>query len=203
MVHRHDVDRFNRMAPTYDRHWLQRIVFEPVQRTVLELAQETVANPSAILDVGCGTGRLLRIAASRFPRANLVGIDAAAEMVKQAQASIPDASKIRFQQAVAENLPFQDHQFDLVFSTLTFHHWTDQAKGLSEVGRVLAPGGRWLLADVMPTGLLKALFRVLGIHHFPEQSQFEQALRQSDLRPVAQRRVPGLGGQLNVVAIGR
>jgi ubiquinone/menaquinone biosynthesis C-methylase UbiE len=191
------------MAPTYDRHWLQRIVFEPVQRTVLELAQETVANPSAILDVGCGTGRLLRIAASRFPRANLVGIDAAAEMVKQAQASIPDASKIRFQQAVAENLPFQDHQFDLVFSTLTFHHWRDQAKGISEVGRVLAPGGRWLLADVMPTGLLKALFRVLGIHHFPEQSQFEQALRQLDLRLVAQRRVRGLGGQLNVVAIGR
>jgi trans-aconitate methyltransferase len=77
MAHGHDVDRFNRWADSYDRHWMQRIIFAPTQRTVLQLAAEQVARPGAILDVGCGTGKLLRAAEGRFPGATLVGVDAA------------------------------------------------------------------------------------------------------------------------------
>jgi hypothetical protein len=53
VAHGHDVERFNRWAGDYDRHWMQRVVFEPIQRTVLKLAAEQVPNPGAILDVGC------------------------------------------------------------------------------------------------------------------------------------------------------
>src|SRR5713226_7448543 len=104
MAHGHDVDRFNRWATTYDRHWMQRIIFDPIQRTVLEVAAEQVG-PAAILDVGCGTGKLLKSARARFPGARLVGVDAATEMVKFAQSSTPDGS-IEFRQATAEDLPF-------------------------------------------------------------------------------------------------
>jgi ubiquinone/menaquinone biosynthesis C-methylase UbiE len=121
MSHGHDVDRFNRWASTYDRHRMQRIIFDPIQRTVLQLAAEQVGQPSAILDVGCGTGRLLRSAGARFRGAKLVGIDAAIEMVKQAQSSTPNGA-IQFQQATAEELPFPNASLDLVFSTMTFHH---------------------------------------------------------------------------------
>jgi ubiquinone/menaquinone biosynthesis C-methylase UbiE len=121
MSHGHDVDRFNRWASTYDRHRMQRIIFDPIQRTVLQLAAEQVGQPSAILDVGCGTGRLLRSAGARSRGAKLVGIDAAIEMVKQAQSSTPNGA-IQFQQATAEELPFPNASLDLVFSTMTFHH---------------------------------------------------------------------------------
>lgn len=191
------------MAETYDRHWLQRFVFEPVQRTVLDLAAASVPRPAAILDVGCGTGRLLRQAEQRFPNARLIGVDAATEMVKKAQASVPDGSDVRFEEAVAENLPFPDAQFDLVFSTLTFHHWQDQAIGISEVARVLTPGGRWLVADVMPTGAVGAVLRLFRMHQFPEARRFEAMLSKAGLKRAGERRVPGLGGQLNVVAAGR
>lgn len=201
MNYSHDVDRFNHMAKTYDRHWMQRMIFEPVQRTVLTLAAQEVAQPTAILDVGCGTGRLLKLAETRFPGARLIGLDAASEMVKQAEAARPAGSAIRFQQGTAEELPFPNTQFDLVFSTLTFHHWADQSKGMAEVARVLAPGGRWLLADFMATGFMKYVRRLLRMHQFPERSQLETKLEQVGLAAVAARKVPGLRGQITVMAI--
>src|SRR5712692_2210137 len=124
MAHRHDVDRFNRWASSYDRHWMQRIIFNPIQRAVLQLAADQIG-PAAILDVGCGTGRLLKSAATRFPGATLVGVDAAIEMVRYAQSS-PPICTIQFQQATPEELPFPNASFDLVFSTMTFHHWQNQ-----------------------------------------------------------------------------
>jgi ubiquinone/menaquinone biosynthesis C-methylase UbiE len=163
MAHSHDVDRFNRWATSYDSHWMQRAIFAPIQRTVLQLAAEQVGQPGAILDIGCGTGRLLRAAETTFPGAKLVGIDAAIEMVKHAQASNPTGT-IEFRLATAEELPFPDAHFDLMFSTMTFHHWQDQSRGVAEVARVMTSSGRWLLA-------------------------------------VAERRVPGLGGQVAVIAI--
>lgn len=203
MRHGHDGHRFDQWAKTYDRHWLQRLVFEPVQRTVLDLAQNSVAQPAAILDVGCGTGRLLRSAEQRFRTATLTGVDAAAGMVAQAQASIPNGSRINVQQAVAEQLPFPDAHFDLVFSTLTFHHWQDQDKGVREVARVLTPRGRWVVADLMPIGLIGFVLRLFRMHQFPERARFEAMLSNTGLILIGDRRVSGLGGQLNAVLVGR
>jgi ubiquinone/menaquinone biosynthesis C-methylase UbiE len=194
MAHRHDIDRFNRWAGDYDRHWMQRAVFEPVQRTVLKLAAEQVPQPGAILDVGCGTGKLLGLAEGRFPGATLAGVDAAIEMVRQAQASNPSSS-IRFQQAVAEELPFPDASFDLVFSTMTFHHWQDQGRGIAEIARVLRPRGRWLLAEFVATGFVGFMRRVLRLHQFPERNKLRRDLLGAGLEIATEERVQGLGGQ--------
>jgi ubiquinone/menaquinone biosynthesis C-methylase UbiE len=200
MIHGHDVDRFNRWATTYDRHWMQRLILDPIQRTVLQQAAEQVERPGAILDVGCGTGRLLKSARARFPGAKLVGVDAAIEMVKQARRSDPSGT-IQFQQATAEHLPFPVASFDLVFSTMTFHHWQDQAQGAAEVARVLTPGGRWLVAEFVATGLMKPVRRLLRLHQFPDLSHLQGTLRDSGLKIVREQRVPGLGGQVAVMAI--
>ena len=202
MARHRDIDRFNRWASTYDRHWMQRLIFGRVQEMTLQLAALEVARPTAILDVGCGTGRLLRSAAVRFPGARLVGVDAAIEMVKQAEASIPAGTAIEFQQATAEQLPFPNAQFDLVFSTVTFHHWRDQRKGIAEVARVLAPGGRWLLADFIAAGLMRYVRRLLRLRQFPERGDVDGMLAAVGLGVVGERRVPGLGGQVTVLAIG-
>ncbi|MGH7765544.1 MAG: class I SAM-dependent methyltransferase, partial [Candidatus Dormibacteraceae bacterium] len=117
-----DVERFSEWAPAYDRHHLQRRVFEPVQRMVLDLAAVEVPQPQAILDIGCGTGRLLRTCEQRFASARLEGVDAAEGMIEQARSSA-SGSSIGFQLGTAEHLPFGDAEFDIVFSTMTFHHW--------------------------------------------------------------------------------
>lgn len=200
MTHSHDVDRFNRWAGTYDRHWMQRIVFDPIQRAVLQLAEEEIGRPGTILDVGCGTGKLLRSARERFPGAKLVGVDAAIEMVKQAQSSTPDGA-IQFQQATAEELPFPNGSFDLVFSTMTFHHWQNQARGAAEVARVLTPDGRWLLAEFVPLGFMKRVRSLLRLYQFPDQARLQDVLGNAGLKIVKDQRVSGLRGQIALMAI--
>ncbi|HET7421876.1 MAG TPA: methyltransferase domain-containing protein [Candidatus Dormibacteraeota bacterium] len=200
---RSDVDRFERWSGTYERHYLQRLVFEPVQEAVLDLAAAEMPKPIAILDVGCGTGRLLRSAERRFPGATLEGVDAARGMIKQAQAVLPAGSRIRFQVAPAEKLPFANGQFDLAFSTMTFHHWDDQRGAVAEVARVLKPGGRWLLADFVVDGFMRYVRRALRLRQFPERAQLEAMLRPYGLAVLAERKVRGLRGQVPVLAIGR
>jgi ubiquinone/menaquinone biosynthesis C-methylase UbiE len=196
-----DIERFNRWAPTYDRHRLHQLFFEPMQKTVLELAACQVPMPAAILDIGSGTGRLLQAAEKQYPGAALVGVDAAVEMVKQAQSSLPAGSRIEFRVGTAEQLPFPDAQFDLVFSTMTFHHWADQAKGITEVRRVLRPGGRWLLADFIATGPMRFFFLLTRPKRFHERSQIEALVAPAGMRVLAQARVPRLWGQISALAI--
>jgi len=58
---------------------------------------------------------------------------------------------------VAEHLPFPDAAFDLVVSTTSFDHWEDQRAGLRECARVLATGGRFVLADQFSAWLAPSL----------------------------------------------
>ncbi len=104
--------------------------------------------PRRVLDVGCGTGYLLRRLARLCPDTQeLVGVDPAPAMVQVAVAGGND-KRIRFQAGVvAEHLPFPDTTFDLVVSTTSFDHWSDQGAGVTECARVLTRGGRLVLVD--------------------------------------------------------
>jgi ubiquinone/menaquinone biosynthesis C-methylase UbiE len=140
------------------------------------------------------------LAQRRFPGAQLAGVDAAIEMVRQAQAS--DATgNIRFQQAMAEELPFPDDSFDLVFSTMTFHHWHDQGRGIAEIARVLTPRGQWLLAEFVASGFVGFIRRVVRLHQFPERTKLRRDLLAAGLEIVAEEKVQGLRGQVAVMAI--
>jgi len=201
-MHR-DVERFDRWAESYDTHHLQRLVFEPVQKALLEEAVAVRPDAKAILDVGCGTGRLLRSAATVFPSARLEGVDAAPAMVKQASALAPAGVAINFRVAVAERLPFAAGEFDLVFSTMTFHHWESQSTGIGEIARVLGPGGRWLLADFVARGLMRFVRTVFRLRRFPARRGLEAMLAQKGMAVVGERSVPGLGGQVPILVIGK
>ena len=141
-----DVKRFDRWAATYDQSVMQRLYFVPVHSKMLDLlVQEGLDDPpSCIIDVGCGTGRLLRAASARWPEVQLFGVDPAEHMVSEAKRLNTNAI---FKLASAESLPFPDQTADIVLSSLSFHHWADQKQGLQEIVRVLRPGGLFCLAD--------------------------------------------------------
>ena len=141
-----DVAAFAERADGYEEGWRGRLHHEISDRT-LELALAQVPAPHRVLDVGSGTGYLLRHLAARAPDAvELVGVDAAAPMVRVAQQVTADP-RIRFQPGTAERLPGPDGAFDLVVSTTSFDHWANQEAGLRECARVTAPGGRLVLVD--------------------------------------------------------
>ena len=141
-----DVAAFAERADGYEEGWRGRLHHEISDRTA-ELALAQVPAPHRVLDVGSGTGYLLRQLAARAPDAvELVGVDAAAPMVRVAQEATADP-RVRFRPGTAERLPGPDGAFDLVVSTTSFDHWADQQAGLRECARVLAPGGRLVLVD--------------------------------------------------------
>ena len=81
-----DVARFDAWAPAYEASALQEVFYARLHRKVLKLASAAGPTPGRIVDVGCGTGRLLRTAAAEFPDAHLIGVDISAGMLAQAQA---------------------------------------------------------------------------------------------------------------------
>ena len=179
-----DVGRFGRWASTYDENWLQPRFFEPVQQATLDRAALLAPNPRRVLDVGCGTGALLRKVAKRFPRADLSGVDPAPGMVEAAGKAWRGDRPARFVQAAAEHLPFEGGEFELVTSTVSFHHWQDQQAGLNEIGRVLAPGGSVVLADIFAVSWLQVWFAVFGMRdRFHNTAEIERMLRSAGLTP--------------------
>lgn len=146
----HDVELFDRWGSTYERSWMQQRLFDPVHAAVLRQA-ESRFKPASVLDIGCGSGRLLRKVHDSWPEAHLSGVDPAQGMLSVARQLTPEA---RFSMGSAEALPLENASVDLALSTISFHHWQDQAAGLREVARVLQPGGCFLLADfTLPTWL--------------------------------------------------
>jgi ubiquinone/menaquinone biosynthesis C-methylase UbiE len=162
--HHRDVAAFEARATTYEDGWRGRMHRDIADRTGTLAASN--GGSARVLDVGCGTGLVLRAVAARLPGAEvLTGVDAAPAMIEVARAAgdSGDGSRLSFEQGMAEQLPFPDGSFDLVVSAVSFHHWHDQAAGLAECHRVLAPGGRLVLTDLLWLGLVPALFR--GRHH--------------------------------------
>jgi ubiquinone/menaquinone biosynthesis C-methylase UbiE len=156
-----DLAAFNDRAPEYDRGWRGRLHHEIADRTA-NLAVATSPSPSHVLDVGCGTGYLLRTLASRYPDAQqLCGIDAAPQMIATASDTTASAfardDRLTFTVGAAEELGYPDDTFDLIVSTTSFDHWADQQAGLVECARVLRPGGQLVLVDQFSRWLLPTL----------------------------------------------
>ena len=148
-----DVQEFNRRSLTCEDSWEQWFFFDRLHKAVLDLVGNQ-ANPKNIVDVGCGTGRLLRKAKERWPEAQLIGVDPAEGMVERARSMMPSAT---FYVSMAESLPLPDASVDLAFSTMSYHHWGDHVEGVCEMARVLRPKGRLFLADIWPPmGLAKS-----------------------------------------------
>lgn len=151
----HDVGRFDARADTYDKPALQGF-FGAVHRATLSFA--TPDAPGSVLDVGAGTGELLALVHARFPDAALSGVDPAARMLARAREK-PFPAELSI--GTAEALPFPAEHFDLVLSTMSFHHWADPARGLAEIHRVLTPGGTAVVAEHFTRGWLRVAARLL------------------------------------------
>jgi ubiquinone/menaquinone biosynthesis C-methylase UbiE len=104
-----------------------------------------------VLEEGCGPGRLSILLARRHGL-DVTGLDLDPAMVERARANAARSAEEHgrepsFLVGDLASLAFPDRSFDLVVSTLSMHHWADPMAGLSEIGRVLRPGGLALVWD--------------------------------------------------------
>jgi arsenite methyltransferase len=134
-----------------------------------------------ILDLGCGRGLLLIEVAKRIPKGKAVGADIwdqnleymnTPEMVLNNARIEGVSAQVEIVTADAQALQFADNSFEVVMTSLMMHHVPNKTKALSEMARVLKPGGTIVIADVMSKQYTPAL-RSLGI----EQVDMQKAAR--------------------------
>ena len=110
------------------------------EEQILPLAAEWLRDSNIVLDVGCGEGQVARLA-SRHGATRVIGTDPTWAQVRLAVQRGGGPGYVR---CGATPLPFADRTFDTVVACLVFEHIEEVDEAISEVARVLQPGGRFL-----------------------------------------------------------
>jgi len=185
-----DRERFDAWSSTYEQSFTWRHFFEPVHRRVMAEIGDVAGRD--ILDLGCGTGDLLR----RFAAAGagrLAGIDPSEGMLAVARELSSAQADIDFLCAPAESLPFGEGEFDIVTSCIAFHHFPEPREALAEAARVLRPSGRLYICDMCSEGLAGKLMLAYGRAKAADDHYFTRAsltglLRDASFEPGTARK---------------
>ena len=135
---------FDSWAPFYD-YLFTTIFYQAIHKRLLEYV-ELQANP-LVLDLGCGTGRLLQRLAAKFTDLRGIGLDLSTEMLRQARRKNQYRERVIFKQGNANHLPFANNQFQAVYNTISFLHYPNPEQVLQEISRVLSQRGYFYLVD--------------------------------------------------------
>jgi ArsR family transcriptional regulator len=99
-------------------------------------------------DLGCGTGQ---VAAALAPFvARVIAVDRSGDMLQAARRRLRETANVEVRRGELEALPISDRELDAATLLLVLHHLPDPAAALSETARVLRPGGRLVIADMLP-----------------------------------------------------
>ena len=148
-------------------------------RRILEAAR--ITSEDRVLDFGCGIGNILIALAGRMPfRQPLIGTDIAPALIAIGKKEVARAglsSHIDLKVAPATRLPFEDDRFDVVLTSHVIKHLDDVAlaTAFSEVARVLAPGGRFLLWEFQKSHLSAPLFWSAAVSGLPPPFKLRSA----------------------------
>ena len=121
-----------------------------------------------VLDIGCGTGNLTVLAAKRYPKAAVVGLDPDPAVLDRARKKAARKKvTASFDQGFAEELPYPDASFDVVVCSLALHHVVQEQRipVLREVARVLRPGGSFQLLEMAKDDSARPVNRM--VHRSP------------------------------------
>ncbi|MEI6428384.1 MAG: class I SAM-dependent methyltransferase [Pseudanabaena sp. ELA607] len=144
-------EEYNYLANIYDQRWSFYIaktvakLMDQIQGLQVDYRHDQSAK---ILDLGCGTGALTLQLLNYFPTAQIFGIDLSSAMLDVAlQKLITHQQRLNLSLKDATDLDFSTASFDLVVSSSVFHYFTEPNRTLSNIYRILKPGGYLIIND--------------------------------------------------------
>ena len=140
--------------------------------SVVKALKKEKATAGKLLDVGCGPGWFLKDLIKTFQNIDFTGCDLSERMVFHAKNNL--SPKVNVVVGDAQNLPFADDSFDIVTSTLAFHHFPQPDKAISEFHRVLKPNGLMVVADARRdcSGFVWSLIGFVTRHIVPKPLRY-------------------------------
>ncbi len=139
---------------------------DELNRLLIQLYHHTASQHELdglkILEVGCGRGGGASYIARYLKPASVAGMDLCPQAVSLCKELHSDISNLTFQEGDAEAMPFEDESFDVVLNVESSHCYPHMDKFLTEVRRVLRPGGRFLFCDLRLGGTLPNLEKQLA-----------------------------------------
>lgn len=160
-------------------------------RLTRQLAEQALVGPgSQVLDIACGLGNSARLLADEFG-ATVTGVDYSDNLLEQARkitAAVGLSQRVHFQHAEAQQLPFAEKMFDVVFCECALCTFADAPRVLAEVLRVLKPGGRLALSDIIinapvPVQLQSALGHALCIAGARSANDYQALISAAGFKP--------------------
>ena len=132
------------IARGYDQIPAEKFMPQKFHRRCVALVRPHLRPRMRVADLGCGHGRLLQVLSQLDMSLSLQGCDLSPVLVQNTKNAVPQAE---VHVADIEALPYSDAFFDAAFSTEVLEHLLDPRKGLTEMFRVIKPGG-WLLVSL-------------------------------------------------------
>lgn len=170
MPQHHFDDAYGADAPAnYERYFVP-VIGRPIATDLVERAR--LAPGERVLDVGCGTGIVARLAAPEVGETGSVtGVDVNPGMLDAARRSGPES--IVWREANATELPFDDRSFDVVLCQMSLQFFSDARSALAEMERVLVPAGRLLVNLPGPIApVFEVMATAFGQHVAPQAAGF-------------------------------
>lgn len=177
--------KFDLLTPLFDPFIRLTMREETFKHRLVQEA--SLQQYNRILDLGCGTGTLAILLKRVCSSSLVIGVDADEKILQIAREKIRNAElNIPLDHGVAPNLPYTDESFDLVVSSLVFHHLTTENKVLTlkEVYRILRPNSHLLLADFGKPENIFMFLVSLVMRNFEETKDNYQGLLPQMIRDV-------------------
>lgn len=138
--------KWDKWSKTADGKGLKYDYLRRAQSSVLSLLD--INENMNFLDIGCGTGWAVGQAAKiARNKGSFYGIDLSSGMIEKARENFRELANFHFIQANSESIPLDNILFDNIICTNSFHHYLHPEKAMSEISRLLKPGGKIFILD--------------------------------------------------------